>query len=70
MMTRLETTKRLQMMAKYELRTSQKSMEFKSYSGDTKLVIGKKGSKRYKVIAGPGLSPIQIFATLIVQVET
>ena len=57
-------------MSKYELRTSKKSMEFKNYHGDTKLIIGKKGSKRYKIIAGSGLSPIQVFALLIVQVET
>ena len=57
-------------MSAYELRTSQKSMEFKNFQGDVKLIIGKRASKRYKLIAAPGLSPIQIFALLIVQVET
>ena len=57
-------------MSYYELRSSQKSMEFKDYNGEVKLMIGKKGSKRYTVISGPGLTPVQIFSMLIVQVET
>jgi len=57
-------------MSAYQLRTSQKSMEFKDHQGDIRLMIGKKASKRYKIVSAPGLSPIQIFALLIVQVET
>jgi hypothetical protein len=43
-------------------------MEFKDNEGDIKMIIGKRGSKRYKIIAGAGLTPIQIFSMVIVQV--
>ncbi len=68
--TKLDSAKRLKIMSYYDLRSSQKSMEFKDYKGEVKLMIGKKGSKRYTVISGPGLTPVQIFSMLIVQVET
>lgn len=45
-------------------------MEFKDIRGEMKLIIGKKASKRYKLIVAPGLTPIQVFSMLIVQVET
>ena len=70
MTTRIDMAKRLNMMSFYELRASQKSMEFKNQKGNINVVIGKRGSKRYKIIVGPGLTPIQIFSMLIVQVET
>ena len=70
MTTKLELAKRLQLMSCYELRSSQKSMEFKSSQGEMKVIIGKRASKRYKIIAAPGLSPVQIFALTIVQIET
>lgn len=70
MTTRIDMAKRLNMMSFYELRASQKSMEFKNHKGNINVVIGKRGSKRYKIIVGPGLTPIQIFSMLIVQVET
>ena len=43
-------------------------MEFKNNLGEVKLIIGKKGSKRYKIVAGEGLTPVQIFGMVIVQI--
>ena len=45
-------------------------MEFKNSKGNLKVIVGKKASKRYKIIVGPGLTPVQIFALVIAQVET
>jgi hypothetical protein len=45
-------------------------MEFKDVSNNMKVIIGKKGSKRYKVLVGPGHSPLEIFALAVVQIET
>lgn len=63
-------TTKLNVISHYELRASEKSMEFKNNKGDINLIIGKKGSKRYKIISAPGLTPIQIFSMVIVQIET
>jgi hypothetical protein len=70
MTTRLEAKDKLDLMKEYGLRVSDKSMEFRGREGELKVVIGKKGSKRYSIIAGPRLSPIQIFALAIVNIET
>lgn len=67
---RLDMGKKLRVMSHFELRASQKSMEFKDGQGNFRVVIGKRGSKRYKIIVGPGLSPAQVFALAIVQIET
>ena len=68
MTAKLDMSTRLKMMNHYELRTSQKSMEFKNNLGEFKLVIGKKASKRYQVVVGEGLTPIQVFGAVIAQV--
>jgi hypothetical protein len=47
------------------LKKSKKTISFKNKEGELKLFIGKKQSKLYKVVAGSGLSPIQVFSILI-----
>jgi hypothetical protein len=45
-------------------------MEFRNKEGELKLIIGKKESKRYTLIAGSNLTPIQLFSLAIVNIET
>ena len=67
---RLPPEQHLQMMRDYGLRASEKSMELKGRGGEVRVIIGKRASKRYCVVAGPLLTPIQLFALAIVNVET
>jgi hypothetical protein len=67
---KIDRRDRLLMMNEHGFKTSAKSMEFKDVSNNMKVIIGKKGSKRYKVLVGPGHSPLEIFALAVVQIET
>lgn len=67
---KIEPEEKKQLMSEYGLRDSEKSMEFRGKRGELRLVIGKKGSKRYCLIVGPYLSPIQAFALAIINIET
>ena len=33
-----------------------------------KVIIGKRGSKRYKLVVGPGVAPVQLFCLAVVQI--
>lgn len=68
MTAKLDIGKKLKLMNHFNLKASQKSMEFKNSNGSLQVIIGKKESKRYKIIVGPGLSPAQIFGLTIVQI--
>jgi len=58
MTAKIDIRERLNMMQNYGFRTSQKSMEFKDNCEQLKILIGKKASKRYRVVVGPGMTPI------------
>ncbi len=68
MTTKIELAKKLRLMNYYNFKASQKSMEFKNSLGNMQVIIGKRESKKYKIIAGPGLTPAQIFGLSIVQI--
>ena len=61
---------KLELMRDFKFKVSDKSMEFRNKEGELKLVIGKKASKTYTLVAGPGLTPLQIFSLAIINVET
>jgi hypothetical protein len=42
----------------------------KNKKNELKIVIGKMGSKRYRIIGGSGITPIQIFGLVIAHIET
>ena len=70
MTTKMDVSRKLKMMDYYNFKVSQKSMQFKNSSGGVQVIIGKQASKKYKIISGPGLSPVQVFALSIVQIQT
>jgi hypothetical protein len=57
-------------MHEHSLRKSAKNMEFRGKDGDVRLMMGKKGTNRYCLIAGTPLTPIQVFSLAIVNIET
>ena len=66
--TRMEMNKKLEMMAKFGLRASNKSMEFKGSHEQLQMILGKKASKVYKMIVGGGITPIQASAVAIANI--
>jgi hypothetical protein len=60
----------LQLMREHKFKVSDKSIEFRDEKEELKLVIGKKASKVYGLIAGSNLTPIQAFSLAIINIET
>ena len=56
-------------MREHGLVKTNKTITLKDRDGQIKLYIGKKESKRYRIIGGSGISPLLIFAFFIVMVD-
>lgn len=57
-------------MQEHSLVKTNKSIAMKDLRGNVKLYIGKLESKRYKIIVGAGVSPMLVFAVLIIMIES
>lgn len=55
-------------MARHNLIKTRKSVALVDKFGAIKVYIGKTASRRYKIFAGPGMSPFLVFAIFIVMI--
>ena len=67
---RLSRSFEKKLMREHFLVKTKKSIVMKDRQDNVKLYIGKLESKRYKIIAGAGVSPMLVFALLIVMIES